>query len=83
MKNQDQSRLVAVFSGQRMEAEIIKGMLEANGILSMLKDESLSGVISPYLSTENRGIKVLVNPEDEAAARQLIQNPDNPAEVFE
>ncbi len=66
-----------------MEAEIIKGMLEANGILSMLKDESLGGVISPYLSTENRGIKVLVNPEDEAAARQLIQNPDNPAEVFE
>ena len=58
MKNQDQSRLVAVFSGQRMEAEIIKGMLEANGILSMLKDESLGGVISPYLSTENRGIKV-------------------------
>ena len=66
-----------------MEAEIIKGMLEANGILSMLKDESLGGVISPYLCTENRGIKVLVNPEDEAAARQLIQNPDNPAEVFE
>ena len=66
-----------------MEAEIIKGMLEANGILSMLKDESLGGVISPYLSTENRGIKVLVNPEDEAAARQLIQNPDSPAEVFE
>lgn len=64
-----------------MEAEIIKGMLEANGILSMLKDESLGGVISPYLSTENRGIKVLVNPEDEAAARQLIQNPDNPAET--
>ncbi len=64
-----------------MEAEIIKGMLEANGILSMLKDESLGGVISPYLSTENRGIKVLVNPEDEAAARQLIQNPDSPAEV--
>ena len=66
-----------------MEAEIVKGMLEANGIPAMLKDESLGGVISPYLSTENRGIKVLVNPEDEAAARQLIQNPDNPAEVFE
>ena len=64
-----------------MEAEIVKGMLEANGIPAMLKDESLGGVISPYLSTENRGIKVLVNPEDEAAARQLIQNPDSPAEA--
>ncbi len=64
-----------------MEAEIIKGMLEANGIPAMLKDESLGGVISPYLSTENRGIKVLVNPEDEAAARQLIPNPDSPAEA--
>ena len=64
-----------------MEAEIIKGMLEANGIPAMLKDESLGGVISPYLSTENRGIKVLVNPEDEAVARQLIPNPDSPAEA--
>ena len=64
-----------------MEAEIVKGMLEANGIPAMLKDESLGGVISPYLSTENRGIKVLVNPEDEAAARQLIPNPDSPAEA--
>ena len=56
-------------------------MLEANGIPAMLKDESLGGVISPYLSTENRGIKVLVNPEDEATARQLIPNPDSPAEA--
>ena len=81
MKHHDQSRLVAVFSGQRMEAEIIKGMLEANGIPAMLKDESIGGIISPYLSAEYRGIKVLVNPEDEAAARQLIQNPDTPAET--
>ena len=70
MKNDD-FPLRVVFSGNRMEAEILKGALEANGIPSMIKDESLSTVTSPYLMAGGTA-KLLVHPDDEEDARSLI-----------
>lgn len=71
MKTTDTSRLVAVFSGKRMEAEVMKGLLEANGIPSMLQDETLSNVTSPYLLAGGE-VKLLVHPDNEKEARTLM-----------
>ena len=38
MKEEDNSRLIEVFSGSRWEAELIKGLLESNEIDAALKD---------------------------------------------
>ncbi len=75
MKTTDHSQLVSVFSGDRMEAEIIAGMLQSHGIESMLKDESLGAVTSPYLMAGGN-VKILVRPEDRENARKFIENPD-------
>lgn len=78
--NQDHSKLEAVYSGTRIQAEIIKGMLEANQIPSMLKDESLSAFFSTS-RTACGSVKVLVNPEDRRLASRLIE--ENPIEGME
>ena len=49
MKEEDNSRLVEVFSGSRWEAELIKGLLESNEIAAALKD-GLITTIAPYIS---------------------------------
>ena len=63
--------MVEVFRGSRWEAEIVKGLLNTAGVESILKDESLSLVTSPYLNTGDQ-IAVLVNPEEEVYARKVV-----------
>lgn len=64
--------LVSVFTGDLWEAEIIKGLLDSENILSMIKDETL-GVITGYYYNSGKGVKVLVNKEDEARAKSVIE----------
>ena len=63
--------MVEVFRGSRWEAEIVKGLLNTAGVESILKDESLSLVTSPYLNTGDQ-VAVLVNPEEEVHARKVV-----------
>lgn len=63
--------MVEVFRGSRWEAEIVKGLLNTAGVESILKDESLSLVTSPYLNTGDQ-VAVLVNPEEEVYARKVV-----------
>ncbi len=65
-------RLVEVFTGDLWEAEVIKGLLESEGIISMVKDETL-GVVTGYYLNTGKGVKVLVNEEDEQRAKSVIE----------
>lgn len=38
MKAEDKSKLIEVFKGSLWEAELVKGLLEANGVKSATKD---------------------------------------------
>lgn len=76
MKENDTS-LVEVFSGSPWEAELIKGLLESNGIQSSLKD-GIMGVIAPYLSNE---VAVQVNENDYVTATEIINNREESKEV--
>ncbi len=61
---------VAVFSGDAFEAEVVKGMLEANGIPCILEDHT-SILLSPYSGVGGE-MRILVDPSDEAEAHKLI-----------
>ena len=65
-------RLVEVFTGDLWEAEVIMGLLESEGIISMVKDETL-GVVTGYYLNTGKGVKVLVNEEDEQRAKSVIE----------
>ncbi|MDD4609692.1 MAG: DUF2007-related protein [Bacteroidaceae bacterium] len=71
------SRLVKIFSGDTFEVEVIRGLLAANEIISIVKDESVSLVTSPY-SGIGGNVWVVVNEEDVEKARKIIA--DNRAE---
>ena len=63
--------LVAVFQGNLWEAELIKGLLNSAGVESMIKDETMSAVTSPYIEAGGK-VLVLVNKEEEVYARKVV-----------
>lgn len=71
MTTNNNSAWVEVFSGEAFEAEVVKGLLEANDIRCILEDHTLSAVTSHYNGIGGY-VGILVAPVDEEAARQLI-----------
>lgn len=61
-----------VFEGSLWEAEIVKGLLQSEGLDCMMRNETLGVVTSPYLSSGN--VKILVNDEDFRKARQVVKS---------
>lgn len=59
---------VAVASS-RIEADLIVGMLRSNGVRAVVSADDAGG-LEPQLQIQ--GVRVLVTPSDEAAARQLL-----------
>lgn len=64
--------LVEVYRGDLWEAELVKGLLESNGVQAMIKDETISAVTSPYLSSGG-GVAVLVNKEEQVYAEKVVK----------
>ncbi|KAA6321825.1 hypothetical protein EZS27_028568 [termite gut metagenome] len=59
--------LLDIFSGSLWEAEIVKGLLESNGITSILKTGNI-GTIAPY----SDGTTVLVSEKDYQSAITIM-----------
>ena len=55
-----------------IEANIVKGLLEANGIFSFLQDEHSIG-INPLYNIALGGIKLIISAEDEERAMALLK----------
>jgi hypothetical protein len=60
----------------RIEAELIVGMLRSHGVRAAVSADDVGGQ-EPQLQLE--GVRVLVAPADEAAARQLLAATDETA----
>ena len=60
-----------VFEGSLWEAEIVKGLLQAEIVDCMLRDETLGAITSPYL-TLGGNVKILVNDEDYQRASRIV-----------
>lgn len=69
MKEQDHTKSVEIFSGSPWEAEIIKGLLESNGILCVVKD-GLMGTLAPYIAPS---VSILVTEENINIATEIIK----------
>lgn len=61
--------LVQVYSGTAWQAEIVKGLLESNGILATLRDESLTSAIMPDIGGS---VLVIVDKTDAPLAKKII-----------
>lgn len=64
------TRVVEVFSGSPWEAELVKGLLESNGVNSILKDGDMAA-ITPYY--DGQEVTILVNQDDYESAMQIIR----------
>ncbi len=73
MSTRSYGSLVEVFRGDLWEAELVKGLLEANGVQAMLKDETLGVVTSPYINIGGGGVVVLVNKEEQVYAEKVVR----------
>ena len=61
-------------AASRIEADLIVGMLRSNGVAAVLSADDAGGQ-EPQLQLQ--GVRVLVPPSDEAAARQLLADTDD------
>ena len=72
MKEDKDTRLVEVFTGSPWEAEFTKGLLESNGIESILKDGGGLAARAPYYIGPE--IAVRVNEDDYEQAMEIVRN---------
>jgi len=59
----------------RLDAQVAKGMLGANGILSRISSDDAGGSYPFPLQPNPNGVKLLVSKTDEAKARKLLKAP--------
>lgn len=62
--------------GNRPEAELARGALEAAGIRSMSKSDTVGGM-RDHLAWSGRGFDVYVREEDAETARAVLNPPDD------
>lgn len=67
-----QRNFVQVYSGNLWQAQIIQGLLEANNIICILKNNSASAVTSPYTNTAGE-VLVMVDNRDTKFANIIIE----------
>ena len=63
---------VVVFSGTSFEAEVIRGMLETNGVRCIVEDHT--SLITSYYSGIGGDMRILVSPEEVEEALRLIEH---------
>lgn len=73
MTTNNNSAWAEVFSGAAFETEVVKGLLEANGIRCILEDHTMSALTSHY-SGIGGDMCILVEPADKEAALKLIEH---------
>jgi hypothetical protein len=72
MVDVNKEKLVTVFAGTAWQAELIKGMLDANDIPCAIMDETIGAVTSSYAGLEG-DVLVVVPEEEKAQALRVIE----------
>lgn len=65
-------KLVEVYAGTLWQAEVVKGLLDANSIPCAVINETIGAVTSPYSPTSG-DVVVVVEEKDEARAVEVIE----------
>jgi len=70
----DDADLIVVYSGSAIEANLVKGVLEANDIQATLQDELMGNIAPQYIAPGGYGaVKVLVMEDDAEDALVIIE----------
>lgn len=72
MTTNDTGAWVEVFSGAAFETEVVKGLLDSNGIRTIIEDHTMSALTSHY-SGIGGDMRILVPLVEEAEARRVIE----------
>ena len=72
MKPNKNEAWVTIFSGAPFEAEVIRGMLEANNIRCIAEDHT--SLVTSYYSGVGGDMRILVSPEDAEEALRLMRH---------
>ena len=72
MSNVNEEKLVQVFAGTLWQAELVKGLLDSNGIPCDIKDNTIGAVTSSYAGLDG-DVLVIVNETDEERALEIIE----------
>ncbi|HEY2382698.1 MAG TPA: DUF2007 domain-containing protein [Terriglobia bacterium] len=64
---------VVVYSGNIVETDLLKCLLESEGIYSILQNENI-GMIAPYLSPAGAGVNLAIARSDLARARPIVED---------
>ena len=64
---------VVVYSGNIVEADLLKCLLDGEGIESILQNENI-GMIAPYLSPAGAGVSLAIDKSDLERARPIIED---------
>ena len=68
-------KLVEVYAGTLWQAEVVKGLLDANEIPCAVIDETIGAVTSPYSPTSGDAV-VVVDEKDKERAGEIIEQMD-------
>ncbi len=79
MSGKNEENLVQVFAGTLWQAELVKGLLDANAVPCAIRDETIGAVTSSYAGLDG-DVVVIVNEEDEKRALTVIENNTIPDE---
>ncbi len=74
MVDVNKEKLVTVFAGTVWQAELIKGMLDANCIPCAIMDETIGAVTSSYAGLEGDVLVVVTEEEKNRALAIIEQN---------
>ena len=74
MKENDNSSPVEIFAGNQFEANMVKNLLENEGIEAFVLDEFI-GTISPWVASGGGAgpVKVIVKEEDKDIAAKIVE----------
>ena len=82
MNGANEEKFVQVYAGNLWQAQLVKGLLDANAVPCVINDETLGALTSHY--APNVGdVYVVVNEADKERALEVIEQntiPDAPVE---
>ena len=74
MTKQHKTKPVVVFTGHAWEAELLKNLLENEGIKAFLNNEYF-GTLFPFNKTPGEGdVRLIVSGRDETKAKLLVED---------
>lgn len=82
MNGANEEKFVQVYAGNLWQAQLVKGLLDANAVPCVINDETLGAVTSHYAPNVGN-VYVVVNEADKERALEVIEQntiPDAPVE---